>query len=94
MNLTGFSLKKLKDLENTGHSLFEKYQQNTLDKHKFSKEIQKNKSTILNKLQNFKFNLNPLENEGKSNKYKDMIKQEKIQYQNRAQLLTQTQKEN
>ena len=46
-NITKSSLKKVQDVENTGHTIFEKYQQNTLDKYKFTKELKQNVSNVL-----------------------------------------------
>jgi hypothetical protein len=46
-HFTEFGLKKMKDMEDTGNMIFQKYQQNTMDtKHKqkkFTQAIEKNK---------------------------------------------------
>ena len=46
-SMTNSSLKKVQDLENIGHTIFEKYQQNTLENYKFTRELKQNVRNIL-----------------------------------------------
>lgn len=96
-HFTNFGLKKMKDMENTGNIIFEKYQQNTLDRKakqkKFTWAMEKNKSTILNKLQNFRFSHNCGEDE-KVNKYRELLRQEKQAFIEQSKIVSQAEVEN
>jgi hypothetical protein len=93
-NATKFSFKKVSDVENTGQLIFEKYQQNTLDKNKFTKEILDTRSTIIHKLQNFKFHLNVANEDDRVIKYRELLKQEKQAFIEQTKIVSQAEVEN
>ena len=60
----------------------------------FSKAIEMNKSTILNKLQNFKFHLNSANEDEKVVKYRELLKQEKQAFIEQSKIISQAEVEN
>ena len=97
-NFASFGLKKMEDMENTGNMIFQKYQQNTLDRKdkekKFTWAMEKNKSTILQKLQNFKVNFNSNYEDDKVGKYRELLKQEKQAFIEQSKIVSQAEVEN
>jgi len=88
----------MKDLDNTGDLILEKYQKNTLDRKanqkQFTKAIELNKSTILNKLQNFKFHLNCSNEDDRVIKYRELLRQEKQAFIEQSKIVSQAEIEN
>lgn len=97
-HFTEFGLKKMKDMEDTGNMIFQKYQQNTMDtKHKqkkFTQAIEKNKWAILNKLQKFKFPQNNTNEDERVSKYRELLKQEKQAFIEQSKIVSQAEVEN
>lgn len=60
----------------------------------FSKAIEMNKSTILNKLQNFKFHLNSANEDEKVVRYRELLKQEKQAFIEQSKIISQAEVEN
>ena len=98
MYFVNFGLKKMKDVEKIGNIIFEKYQQSKIDKKErqklFTKAIEMNKSTILNKLQNFKLHLNWANEDDKVAKYRELLKQEKQAFIEQSKIISQAEIEN
>jgi hypothetical protein len=97
-NFASFGLKKMKDMENTGNMIFQKYQKNTLDRKakqkKFTWAMEKNKSSILHKLQNFKFQMNCANDEDKVDKYRELLRQEKQAFIEQSKIVSEAEVEN
>lgn len=97
-NFASFGLKKMKDMENTGNMIFQKYQNNTLDRKakqkKFTWAMEKNKSTILQKLQNFKFHMSCANDEDKVDKYRELLRQEKQAFIEQSKIFSEAEIEN